>query len=113
MRIISLKIIESEGWQCCQQEEETVTKTQITFSFSCRKSKKRPAVDTAEDAAAAAAAEAGLTEQEEEGEYDISFHILCFHGKFLPPILRFVVTLVVIAPCMSSCARQMQLRRSK
>ena len=113
MRIISLKIIESEGWQCCQQEEETVTTTQITFSFSCRKSKKRPAADTAEDAAAAAAAEAGLTEREEEGEYENSFHILCSHGKFVLPILCFVVTLVVMAHCTSSCARQMQLRRSK
>ena len=113
MKIISLKIIESEGWQCCQQEEETVTKTQITFSFSCRKSKKRPAADTAEDAAAAAAAEARLMEREEEEENKISFHILCFHGKFLPPILRSVVTFVVMPLCTSSCARQIQVRRSK
>ena len=35
-------------------------------------------------------------EREEEEENKISFHTLCFHGKFLPPILRSVVTLVVI-----------------
>jgi len=61
-----------------------------------KKSQKRPAADAAEESAAAAAAEARLMEREEEEENEISFHILCYHGKFLPPILRSVVTLVVI-----------------
>ena len=79
-----------------------------------KKSQKRPVADAAEEAAAAAAAaEARLMEREEEEENKISFHILCFHGKFLPPILRSVVTLVVMPLCTSSCARQIQLRRSK
>ena len=80
-----------------------------------KKSQKRPVADAAEEAAAAAAAEARLMEREEEEENEISFHVLCFkfHGKFLPPILRSVVTLVVMPLCTSSCARQIQLRRSK
>ena len=61
-----------------------------------KRSQKRPAADAAEESAAAAAAEARLMEREEEEENEISFHILCYHGKFLPPILRSVVTLVVI-----------------
>ena len=51
-----------------------------------KKSQKRHAADAAEEAAAAAAAEAKLMDREEEEENEISFHILCFHGKFLPPI---------------------------
>ena len=82
MRIISLKIIESKGCQCSKLLQ--------------KKSQKRPAADAAEEAAAVAAAEARLMEREEEEENEISFHILCYHGKFLPPILRSVVTLVVI-----------------
>ena len=77
MRIISLKIIESEGCQCSKLLQ--------------KKSQKRPAA-AAEEAAAVAAAEARLMEREEEEENEISFHILCYHGKFLPPILRSVVT---------------------
>ena len=73
MRIISLKIIESEGCQCSKLLQKK-----------------------SEEAAAVAAAEARLMEREEEEENEISFHILCYHGKFLPPILRSVVTLVVI-----------------
>lgn len=96
---ISLKIIESEGCQCSKLLQ--------------KKSQKRHAADAAEEAAAAAAAEAKLMEREEEEENEISFHILCFHGKFLPPIFCSVVTLVVMALCTSSCARQIQLRRSK
>ena len=101
MRIISLKIIESEGCQCSKLLQ--------------KKSQKRPAADAAEEAAAVAAAEARLMEREEEEENEISFHVLCFkfHGKFLPPILRSVVTLVVMPLCTSSCARQIQIRRSK
>ena len=99
MRIISLKIIESKGCQCSKLLQ--------------KKSQKRPAADAAEEAAAVAAAEARLMEREEEEENEISFHILCFHGNFLPPILRSVVTLVVMPLCTSSCARQIQIRRSK
>ena len=77
------------------------------------KSQKRPAADAAEEAAAVTAAEARLMEREEEEENKISFHILCFHGKFLPPILRSVVTFVVMPLCTSSCARQIQIRRSE
>ena len=64
-----------------------------------KKSQKRPVADAAEEAAAAAAAEARLMEREEEEENEMSFHVLCFkfHGKFLPPILRSVVTLAVRA----------------
>ena len=47
------------------------------------KSQKRPAADAAEEAAVVAAAEARLMEREEEEENEISFHILCFHSKFL------------------------------
>ena len=94
MRIISLKIIESEMCQCNKAEQAPA-----------KKSQKRPAADAAEEAAAVAAAEARLME--------ISFHILCFHGNFLPPILRSVVALVVMPLCTSSCARQIQIRRSE
>ena len=52
MRIISLKIIESEGCQCSKLLQ--------------KKSQKRPAADAAEEAAAVAAAEARLMEREEE-----------------------------------------------
>ena len=97
MRIISLKIIESEG---CQSSKLLQKKCQ-----------NRPAADAAEEAAAVAAAEARL-EREEEEENEISFHILCFHGKFLPHT-SFCVTLVVMPLCTSSCARQIQIRRSE